>query len=734
MANDHQHRYTVEGMNCADCAVKVEKGVGALPGVQSAQVAFVTSVLKLEGDVDTGALRRRIELLGYRLGENEPTPVNLPALPRKKGLGQVVAFLRFLWKENETRLALLGGLLFGLGFLPGLLNLPALLVAYLENGFWLTALLVAGFPIVRSGLANLIVNRDFNINLLMSISAVGAVVIGEITEAAALIFLYAIAEALESFTTDRARSVLGELTELTPTTATRGTAGRDEVVALADLRVGDTIIVRPGERIPMDGRVAAGASDVNQAPITGESQPVEKQPGAEVFAGTVNGSGMLQIMVTRLVQDNTLSRIIQLVQEAQSVRAPAQRAIDRFARVYTPAVVILAALVAAIPPLFFNEPFLNTADGRGWLYRALALLVISCPCSLVISAPVSVLSAITAAARRGVLFKGGAFLEKMAGVRLFAFDKTGTLTRGKPVVTHCRSIECESAGECEHCNQVLGIAWSLETRSEHPLARAIVSEAEARGLHEQYLPAEQVMALAGRGLQGVIDGRTALIGSHGLFDAEYPHDPRLCQWANEAEASGHTTMLVADGTQVRGMVAVADQLRPDSPAAVEELHRLGVNTVMLTGDNAVVAEGIAARAGVQEFRAGLLPEDKVNAVRELAQRHGVVAMVGDGINDTPALAAADLGISMGGAGSAQALETADVVLMGDTLAQLPFAYRLSGFTNRLMRGNIAISLLVKAVFLLLAVSGVTSMWLAVLADTGLSLLVTANSLRPLRFR
>jgi Zn2+/Cd2+-exporting ATPase len=462
--------------------------------------------------------------------------------------------------------------------------------------------------------------------------------------------------------------------------------------------------------------------------------PVVKEEGSEVFAATINGSGEVVVKVTRLVEDTTLQRIIQRVAEAQSMRAPTQRFIDRFARVYTPAMVIVAILVATLPPLLFGQPFLTTPDGdRGWLYRALALLVIACPCALVISAPVTVLSAITHAARRGILIKGGVFLEALSGVRVFAFDKTGTLTQGEPAVTLVRSIDCETGELCEQCNDVLGLAYSLEQRSPHPLARAIVSAAEAQGMAGIYGPADDVRALPGRGIQGRVDGKIATIGSHHYFHTEHPHDVLLCDWASVAELEGQTAMLVSDGDRVRGVIAVADRIRPTSREVIQQLNELDIKIIMLTGDNATVAHAVAAGVGIGIVRAGLMPEDKLTAVKNLTKEFGSVAMVGDGINDTPALAAATIGISMGGAGSDQALEAADVVLMADDLMQLPFAVQLSRFARRLIQANVAISLLTKLIFVVLALSGITSMWLAVLADMGVSLLVTLNGMRALRY-
>jgi Cd2+/Zn2+-exporting ATPase len=716
--------YHIDGMDCADCALKIEKGVRQLPDVRQARVDFATAKLRVDGDAPPDAIRQRVEALGYRLADPRNQPTNQPASQRSGPLG----FAQYLRTRAETRLALVGG---GLILLTFLLGSAQVIDLASRDGLYVAALVLAGYPIARSGLGNLLINRDFNINLLMTIAAVGAVVIGETTEAATMIFLFAIAEALEGYTTDRARDSLRSLVALAPAQAIRLSNGAEHNVPVDALQVGDVILVKPGERIPMDGVVAAGSSEVNQAPITGESLPVRKDHGAEVFAGTVNGGGALEVRLTHRAQDNTLNRIIRLVEEAQSVRAPSQRLIDEFARFYTPAMVALAALVAIIPPAFFGAPFLDTPQAHGWLYRALALLVIACPCALVISAPVTIISAITAAARRGVLVKGGAHLESLGRVKAIAFDKTGTLTRGEPAVTLFRSIDCETDAACEKCDDVLALASALERRSAHPLARSVVSAAEQRGLADVYPAALNVEALAGRGVQGHVNGKLATLGTHTLFDADHPHHAQLCEWVESAEAQGQTTMLLCDGDRVRGYIAVADEVRADSQRAVADLHALGLKTVMLTGDNATVARAVAERVGVSDVRAGLMPADKLGAIKALLAQHGRVAMVGDGVNDTPALAAATVGVAMGGAGSAQALETADVALMADSLHALPFAVRLSRFARRLIGQNVAISIGVKFAFMLLALAGWASLWMAVLADMGVSLLVTLNGMRPL---
>lgn len=718
--------YRVGGMDCADCAREVEQGVSKLDGVEAVQVDFVTCKMRLEGDVPFETLQARVEALGKTLAPDDEEP----AASQPSARGGVIGFWDYLVARRETRLALVGG---GIVALAALLSVILRLPESIGGLFYTIGMLITLQPILRNGLNSLRINREFNINLLMSIAALGAILIGEYLEGATVIFLFAIGEALEGYTADRARGSIRALMALKPTQAARLRDGREEIVHVNLLRVGDTVLVRPGENIPMDGIVRAGAGGVNQAPITGESLPVYKASGAEVFAGSVNGEGTLHIEVTRLAADNTLSRIIRLVEEAQSVRAPSQRLIDRFARRYTPAVVALAGLVAFLPPLLFGAPFYDTAAGHGWLYRALSMLVIACPCALVISTPVTVISAITAAARRGVLIKGGAHLEALGTVRAFAFDKTGTLTNGKPVVTEYRAVDCVAGEGCERCDDLLALASALERRTSHPLAKAVVEAAEQRQLALAYAPAAEVELLAGRGVRGSVNGKSVIIGSHSLFDAEHPHSEALCDQVNAAEAQGCTTMLLYDGDRVRGYIALADVTRESSRAVVGDLKAMGIATIMLTGDNPTVAQTVGEQVGVSAVRAGLLPGDKVSALKELLASHGTVAMVGDGINDTPALATATVGIAMGGAGSPQALETADIALMADDLTQLPFAVRLSRFVRALIRQNVALSFGLKAAFLVLAFLGITSLWLAILADVGMALAVTLNGMRPLAF-
>jgi Cd2+/Zn2+-exporting ATPase len=540
---------------------------------------------------------------------------------------------------------------------------------------------------------------------------------------------------------DRARNAIRGLMDLSPRNATVIDGNEEKQVPVVDLRVGDRILVRPGERIPMDGMILSGESAVNQAPITGESVPVEKVPGNEVFAGTVNGQGSLTVQVTRRAADTTIARIIRMVEEAQAQKAPSQRFVDRFARVYTPIVIAVAAGVAVLPPLagwLMGAGTFATLSGQ-WIYRALVLLVIACPCALVISTPVSIVSAIASAARSGVLIKGGAYLEGLGRLKVMAFDKTGTLTVGEPRVVDVRCVDQELDvpwSESATCREMLASVAAIERRSEHPLARAVVRAAEEQGLASSLPVADSVTALTGRGVSGRVAGHSLTVGAHTLI---HERDPELvegpfCDAVHAAQDAGYTVMVVRDDCcGVKGYIAVADTLRPAVGEVMLRLGQLGIErTVMLTGDNEATARAIATAARVDEAQANLLPDQKVAAIEALLKEYEAVAMVGDGVNDAPALARATVGIAMGAAGTDTALETADVALMADDLSKLPFVVRLSRRTRAIIRQNVALSLGIKAIFFALALAGVATLWMAVFADVGASLIVTLNGMRLLR--
>ncbi|SDB71704.1 heavy metal translocating P-type ATPase [Belnapia rosea] len=561
-----------------------------------------------------------------------------------------------------------------------------------------------------------------DMNLLMVVAVAGAVGIGEWFEAATVSFFFALALALEAWSLGRARRAVAALMELAPPTArVLMPGGTEREVPAAEVAVGARILVRPGDKLPLDGRVAAGESEVNQAPITGESVPVHKAPGAEVFAGTINGDGALEVETTKAARDTTLAQIIRMVGSAQGRRAPSEQWVERFARVYTPAVMVLALAVFLVPPLLLGGAW------DIWFYRALVLLVIACPCALVISTPVTIVAALAGAAKQGVLVKGGLHLETPAKIRAMAMDKTGTLTEGRPRVVALAPL----GGRDEAA--LLGLAAALEARSEHPLAKAILDRAAEAGVTAA--PAEAVQAVPGKGLTGRVAGQSAWLGSRRFLEERGLATPEALQRAEELAQAGRTVVAVGDEAGVWGLVAVADTLRPGARQTVAALHAAGIErVVMLTGDNRATAEAIARETGVDEVRAELLPADKVAAVEDLVARHGAVAMVGDGVNDAPAMARANLGIAMGAIGSDAAIETADVALMSDDIAKLPWLVRHSRATLGVIRQNIGFSVAVKLLFTGLTVVGLASLWGAIAADVGASLLVVLNGLRLLGAR
>jgi Cd2+/Zn2+-exporting ATPase len=727
----HDQMFVIHGIDCANCARTIEISLARLDGIEACELNAATGRLRVRGTVDAATIIAHVRSLGYEAALAGDTG----AAPTPSA-----SFFQFMWHRPDTRLALIGAMMIIPGvILHELLGWRAIWIDALA----LAALVSAGVPIARSAWRSLIGSRTISINALMTIAAIGAVIIGAHVEAGLVMVLFAIGEAIEGFTAARARDAIRSLMSLVPETALRLRDGYETRTPVADLEVGDIIVVRPGERLPMDGVVRTGVSHVNQAPITGESVPVVKTPGADVYAGSVNGEGVLEVTVTHRAGDTTISRMIRLVQEAQDRRAPVQRMIDRFAGWYTPAVVAIAALAAIIPPLLFGQPFWNPSpDETGWLYRSLTLLVIACPCALVISTPVSVVSALSAAARAGVLIKGGAVLETLGRVRVVAFDKTGTLTTGRPALVAVRSVECREPEQneeasCEACTTLLELACAVEQRSEHPLAHAIVDAARMRGVMQNAPRATSVTALPGRGIMGEVNGRTVLIGSHRYFDETAPHPPAFCDRAGQDASAGRTPLLVSVDGAFAGMLSIADAVRPEARETIVRLRQAGIRqVVMLTGDRQETAQAIAARVGIDDVRAGMLPEHKAAAVEELQRTCGAVAMVGDGINDTPALASATVGIAIGAAhgGTNQAMETADVTLISNDLRRLPFVFDLARTARRTITVNIAFSIGVKAVFLAIAALGLSTMWMAVLADMGTSLLVTLNGLRLLGMR
>ena len=580
------------------------------------------------------------------------------------------------------------------------------------------ALVLAGRETAKKGFIAL-KTRTLNINFLMMVAVGGALAIQQWPEAAMVTFLFAVAETIEAMSLDRARNAIRSLMQMTPEKALVKVGDAYEERDAGVVAVGDVIRVRPGDRVPLDGTLVSGSSAVNQAPITGESVPVEKVVGDKVFAGTINEKGTFDFAVTANRGNTTLDRIVRAVQSAQGEQAPTQRFVDRFARIYTPAVLALAIAVAVVPPLLLHAEFLP------WLYKALVLLVIACPCALVISTPVTVVSGLAAAARNGVLVKGGVYLEQARHLRMVALDKTGTLTHGKPALTDVIAF----AGQ--NRDVLLELAARVDAPSEHPVASAIVA-AFAKEAGRAPRAVDGFTAIAGRGARAVVDGVVIYVGNHRLAEENKVCSPEVEAILDKLEEEGKTTVVVSDEHRALGVLAVADTLKPSSVEAIRMLHSIGVKALVLTGDNQRTASAIAQQVGLDDARGGLLPEDKLTAIKTLREQHGVVGMVGDGINDAPALAAASIGFAMGAAGTDTAIETADVALMDDDLRKLPFFVSLGRKTSTVLLQNIVLAIGIKAVFFGLALFGVATLWMAVFADMGASLIVVANGLRLLR--
>lgn len=728
-------RFHVAGMDCASCARTIEQGLKELGGIVNVRVNFTTELIEGRGSVAADAVRARVESLGYRLADEAGAAALEPGAHR--GLR---GFAAFVWHEREARIALVLGVLM-LALLP--LRFMASRAPYPTAADWLVVL-VAGWPIAARGLRSLIYARRITIEGLMTVATAGAVAIGASGEAATVVLLFTLGEALEGYSAAHSRRSLRRLLELRPARATlirgheddtQGTHRHYTEVDVAALAPGDRVLVKAGERVPADGHIIAGATAVDESAITGEPVPAHRSIGDEVFAGTINGQGTIEVAVACGAGDFTISQIAKLVEQAQAQRSPAEDFIDRFANWYTPTVVGIAVVVAALPPLALGQPFLSSAGGApGWLYRGLTLLIVACPCALIISIPVTVVSALTRLAGLGVLVKGGAKLNALAKARVLAFDKTGTLTHGQPSITGIRATDCAHPGTdmdgCEPCDDLVAVAASVERGSSHPLAHAVLEAAAEKRLEQRYGTAARIESHAGRGVTGTLNGHTITVGHPDLFAPS----PQLSALTAAERGADGSLMLVGEDERLLGYIRVEDRLRPETRAVLDALKSLDrrYRFVMLTGDRLRVGERIAARAGhIDEVRAGLKPEQKLAAIRELENDYGAVAMIGDGINDAPALAGAHLGVAMGGAGSHQAMEIADVVLMRDDLEQLPVAVRVARKTQRLVRENITVSLALKLAVLALAIPGLATMWMAVLADVGATVLVTLNGMRLL---
>jgi Zn2+/Cd2+-exporting ATPase len=690
----------VEGMDCASCATTVERRVSLLPGVHRAAVNFAAGRLDAEHDpgLALSDIEKAVKDSGYGV-----------AKPRETGRPP-------FWRTPRVISVFASALLFGLGIALGLAGAPELA----RVGAFLAAIVTGGLPIFRAALVGLKA-RHLDMNVLMGVATVGAVGIGQWAEAASVVVLFSAGNALQVYAIDRTRGAVRALASLAPEEALVRRGGDERLVVAGEVAVGETVVVRPGERLAVDGEVIEGRTTVDESPVTGESTPVEKGPGDAVYSGSLNGPGGLLVRTLRAAGDSTLQRITRLVEEAQATRAPAEQFVDRFSRVYTPLVVAVAVVLAVVPPL------LGAAFGE-WFYRALALLIIACPCALVISTPVTVVSGIGSASRRGILIKGGAALEAAGRLKALAFDKTGTLTEGRLVLS--RVVSLDGGGE----HGALLLAAALERRSEHPLAHAILSAAVGQGADGAGLPpVEEFRSIAGRGAEGVIGGRRYLVGSPRLFEERGVALDPAATALDEVGEAGETPVVLGDERDgILAVFGLADSIRPDARATLESLRAAGVGElVMLTGDAEAPARRVAEELGV-DYRARLLPEQKVEAVRELVENYGEAGMVGDGVNDAPALAVSSVGFAMGAAGTDVALETADVALMQDDLPKLAEAIGLSRAADGIIKQNVAVSIAIKGLFVLLAPFGLVALWLAVLADMGTSIAVTLNGLRLFR--
>jgi Cd2+/Zn2+-exporting ATPase len=700
--NARLSRFRIEAMDCPTEQTLIQNKLGKLAGVEQLEFNLINRILGVRHTHgDTLAIEQAVASLGMQaepLTESSEEPAAPPA-PAKK----------HWWPLALSGVAALAAE--GIHFAE---LAPSWVVALVA----LVSILSCGLGTYKKGWIAL-KNRNLNINALMSIAVTGAVLIGQWPEAAMVMFLFTVAELIEARSLDRARNAIGGLMQLSPDMATVQQAdGQWREIEVKQVALGALVRVRPGERIGLDGEVVSGQSSIDQAPITGESLPVEKGPGDKVFAGTINQAGALEYQVTAAAGQSTLARIIKAVEEAQGARAPTQRFVDQFSRIYTPAVFAFALAVAVIPPLFMAGAWFD------WIYRALVLLVVACPCALVISTPVTIVSGLAAAARKGILVKGGVYLEGGRKLDFLALDKTGTITHGKPVQTN--HVVLDPLYE----SRAQALAASLADRSDHPVSRAIAVFA-----NEQQLALSEVSAfeaLAGRGVRGEIDGELYHLGNHRLVEELGLCSPQLEAQLDALERQGKTVVLLLDKSGPLALFAVADTVKDSSREAIAELHELGIKTVMLTGDNPHTAQAIAAQVGIDQAHGNLLPADKLKTIEDLYAQGHRVGMVGDGINDAPALARSEIGFAMAAAGTDTAIETADVALMDDDLRKIPAFVRLSRQTAAILTQNIVLALGIKAVFLAITFAGMATMWMAVFADMGVSLLVVFNGLRLLR--
>ena len=695
MARAAKQEYRLENLSCANCAMKFERNIKSLPEVEDATVNFGASKVTVIGkatidDIEKAGAFDGIKITTVKKRKTE----NIPFFKRKENVLTVISFV-FL--------------------VIGIITSFTLEESHpLAIGLFIISIVVGGFDLFRGGLVNLS-RFYFDMKTLMTIAIIGAAIIGEWREGAVVVFLFAVSEALEAYSMSKARQSISQLMEIAPPSATIRKNGQLIEVDTDLIQINDVLIVKPGQKIAIDGMVLKGTSSVNQASITGESVPVVKVEGDEVFAGTLNEEGSLEIRVTKRVEDTTIAKIIHLVEEAQAEKAPSQKFVDKFAKYYTPAIIMIAILVAIVPPLF-------GADWQMWIYQGLAVLVVGCPCALVVSTPVAIVTAIGNAAKQGVLIKGGIHLEEIGRLKAIAFDKTGTLTKGYPEVTH---IEADAPKE------FIQKVMSIELYSQHPLAQAIVKYGAKEHIHSVEI--EQFQSVTGKGAEGIVEGTKWSVGSVSWISSICTVSIEAITKIEQLQTEGNTVMLASADDIYQGFIAVADPIRPTSKTVLEKLKKTGIqHTVMLTGDDTRTATAIAMQLGVTDVEAGLMPEQKLSAIKALKEKYGTVAMVGDGVNDSPALAAASVGIAMGGAGTDVALETADVALMGDDLEKLPYTIRLSRKALHIIKENIMFALGLKIVALLLIIPGWLTLWIAIFADMGATLLVVLNSLRLIK--
>lgn len=722
-------QYRIEGMDCASCVSKIETALTRMPGVSDIRLNFATEKLELtladDAATQPSDIEKTIKSLGFGIASSDPIEdTTVVAAPSDK-----TTPAQHWWQTRK------GKQVVGLGLLMSVAYIIALLVPDYGTWVFVVAVLVGVFPFVRQAWALARSGSIFSIEMLMSVAAIGALIIGEAEEAAAVVFLFSVGELFESVAADRARAGIRALAALVPKTAILLDAqGKQSVVAASALQVDDLVLVRPGDSVSADGVIVDGASSLDDSPVTGESVPVAKALGDQVFAGSINIDGALQVRVEKTAADNTIARIIELVEQAQASKAPTARFIEKFSRYYTPAVMAIAALIIIVPPLLLGSEWAT------WLYRGLALLLIACPCALVLSTPAAIASGLAVGARRGLLIKGGSALETIGRVKTVAFDKTGTLTQGEPRVTDVVAFtktdlswqgESEQHQDTTVQNALLALFASVEASSSHPLAKAILQNAEAANVTVP--TATNASATAGKAVQATVAGRSLVIGSP-VYAAQQATISSAQQAQIQAlQNEGKTVSILFDeqNREALGLIALRDELRDDAQAGVAKLKAMGVRAVMLTGDNRLTAQALANNLDV-DWEAELLPEDKLRLLNEIKAK-GKVAMVGDGINDAPALATADVGIAMGG-GTDVALETADIALLKSQVTDVAHLIALSRATMSNIHQNVIFALGLKGIFLVTTIFGVTGLWIAVMADAGATVLVTLNALRLLRFK